>query len=218
VTKALETRSRARDRGLSRFRPSVICSLSSVLCLCGCLDTAVEMGGPQAAANRRMASPQISPRGASLAIIRVEGPPPEIEALFQSRFTDAAQNREVALANLETASYRLRGFLTASPTQGATRVAYVLDVYDRQGRRVQRLSYEAGVKAASDPWAGLDEKSLSLLAEHGAEEVADFLATTPEAIAAAGGQGGVSVVAAERAATPAAASALAASASGSNKR
>ena len=82
--------------------------------------------------------------------------------------------------------------------QGATRLAYVWDLYDRRGRRVRRLTDEAGVQASADPWEAVDDKSLSLFADRGAEELAAFLTNTPEAIAAAGAQAGVSVVAAER--------------------
>ncbi len=94
--------------------------------------------------------------------------------------------------------YRLRGFLTASAAGTLTRLAYVFDIYDRKGRRVQRLSDELGVKAAEDPWAAVDDKALELCAARGAKDVAEFLATTPEANAVAGGEAGVTVVAARR--------------------
>jgi hypothetical protein len=206
-----KTKIGARNRGLLRFRLSVICSLSSLL-LSGCLDSAVEMGGPPAklAAARGGAGPQISPHGASLAVISIEGPPVELGAVFQKQFASAAQSRDIALAEADLANYRLRGFLTASPAQGATRLAYVLDVYDRRGRRVQRLTSEAGVKADADPWRAVDEKSLTIFAERGADDVAAFLSTTPEAIAAAGGEAGVSIVAVDRTPGAVAPSALAA--------
>lgn len=200
-----ETKKGARDRVLLRSRLSVICSLSSAFCLAGCLDSAVEMGGPQGAVSsthgektRSGAGSQISPHGASLAVVSIEGPPDEAAARFQKRLTSAAQSRDVAFVETEGADYRLRGFLTASPAQGATRLAYVLDIYDRQGRRVQRLTSEAGVKADADPWRAVDEKSLNIFAERGASDIAAYLSTTPEAIAAAGGEAGVSVVAVER--------------------
>jgi hypothetical protein len=193
------TKNGVRSGGLLRFCLPVIFSFVSVLCLSGCLDAAVEMGGPQAkVVGARSAGPLISPHGASLAIVSVEGPPDEVGARFRNELESAAQSRDVALAEAERANYRLRAFLTASPAEGATRVAYVLDIYDRRGRRVQRLASEAGVEADPDPWRAVDEKSLILCAEKGADDLAAFLATTPEAIAAAGGEAGVTVVAAER--------------------
>jgi hypothetical protein len=173
------------------------------LMLGGCLDTAVDLGARQAsvqqAARRIAARPGVSPRGASLAFASMEGPPDAVGARFMQRFTQTAQARDVALVPQETAQYRLRAYLTASPAQGATRLAYVLDVFDRQGRRVQRLTDEAGVRPDADPWEAVDERSLALFADRGAEDVAAFLSNTPEAIAAAGGDSGVSVAAARHA-------------------
>ena len=166
--------------------------------LCGCIDTAVEKGAsPVAAAPqvRISARPGVSPHGASLAFASLDGPPEAVSARFREQFDKAAQSRDVALSKPEAAQYRLRGYLTASPTQGGTRLAYVLDVYDRQGRRVQRLTDEAGLKPDANPWDALDEKSLAALADRGAEDVAAFLSNTPEALAAAEKDSGVSVVA-----------------------
>jgi hypothetical protein len=175
------------------------------LMLGGCLDTAVDLGARQASAReatRRIAArPGVSPHGASLAFASIEGPPDALGARFMQRFTQTAQTRDVALVPSEAAQYRLRAYLTASPVQGATRLAYVLDVFDRQGRRVQRLTDEAGVRPDADPWEAVDEKSLALFADRGAEDIAAFLSNTPEAIAAAGGDAGVSVAAAQHAPT-----------------
>ena len=196
-----------------RFHLSVICSLLSAFSLSGCVDSAVEMGAPRAKAeaSRPGGAPLVSPHGASLALVSIEGPPEEIRARFQKQLASAAQSRDVALIESERqADYRLRGFLTASPAQGGTRLAYVLDVYDAKGRRVQRLMSEAGVAVAADPWQAVDERSSRIFAERGADDLAAFLATTPEAIAAAGGEAGVSVVAAERAQGAKPASAVAA--------
>ena len=171
------------------------------LMLGGCLDTAVDLGARQASAQqatrRFVARPGVSPHGASLAFASIEGPPDAVGARFMQRFAQTAQARDVALVPAEAAQYRLRAYLTASPAQGATRLAYVLDVFDRQGRRVQRLTDEAGVRPDADPWEAVDERSLALFADRGAEEVAAFLSNTPEAIAAAGGDAGVSVAAAQ---------------------
>ncbi len=190
---------------LSVVGPRVCAIACCALMLGGCLDTAVDLGAPQASAQppgRRFAArPGVSPHGASLAFASIDGPPDAVGARFMQRFTQSAQARDVALVPSEAAQYRLRAYLTASPAQGATRLAYVLDVFDRQGRRVQRLTDEAGVRPDSDPWEAVDERSLALFADRGAEEVAAFLSNTPEAIAAAGGDSGVSVAAAQHAPT-----------------
>ncbi len=168
----------------------------------GCLDTAVDLGARQtlaAPAARLTPRPGVSPHGASLAFASLEGPPDAVGARFMRHFKKAAEARDIALAPAESAQYRLRGYLIAAPAQGATRLCYVWDLYDRRGRRVRRLTDEAGVRPGPDPWEAVDDKSLGLFAERGAEEIAAFLTNTPEAIAAAGTQAGVSVMAVERA-------------------
>jgi hypothetical protein len=114
---------------------------------------------------------------------------------FREEFDKAARSREVALAKTDAAPYRLRVYLTALPAQAGTRLAYVFDVYDRQGRRVQRLSDEVGVSSDANPWDAINDSSVAAIANRGAEDVAAFLSNTPEALAAAEKDGGVSVVA-----------------------
>jgi hypothetical protein len=168
--------------------------------LCGCFETAVEKGAPPVGAVphlRIAARPGVSPHGASLAFASLDGPPAAVSESFREQFDMAAQSRDVALAKPEAAQYRLRGYLTASPAQGGTRLSYVLDVYDRQGRRVQRLTEEAGLRPDANPWDAVDDKSLAAFADRGAEDVAAFLSNTPEALAAADKDSGVTVVAGE---------------------
>ena len=184
--------SEARRRPLRGIEAVFAASL-----LCGCLDTAVEKGTPAvgAAPHLRIATrPGVSPHGASLAFASLDGPPQAVSDRFREQFDKAALSRDVALAMPETAQYRLRGYLTASPAQGGTRLAYVLDLYDRQGHRVQRLTEETGLTPDASPWDAVDDKSLALLADRGAKDVAAFLSNTPEALAAAESDSGVTVV------------------------
>jgi hypothetical protein len=170
--------------------------LASVLC--GCLDTTLERDArPSATASRvRVAARTgVSPRGASLAFVSLDGPPEAISVRFREEFDKAARFRDVALAKTEAAPYRLRVYLTALPAQAGTRLAYVFDVYDRQGRRVQRLSDEVGVSSDANPWDAINDNAVAAIANRGAEDVAAFLSNTPEALAAAEKDGGVSVVA-----------------------
>lgn len=172
---------------------------AAALLLGGCVDTAVEMGARRPLAEAPQpalaARPGVSPHGASLAFADLDGPPEPLKARFLQQFAAAAEAKDIALTKPENATYRMRGYLTASPAQGATRLAYVLDLYDRKGRRAQRLTFEAGLKAGADPWAAVDEPSLGAFAQRGAGDVAAFLSNTPEAIAAAEKDSGTSVVA-----------------------
>jgi hypothetical protein len=170
----------------------------AALALCGCVDTAVEIGSQRVAGatGQRMAGrPGVSPHGASLGFATLDGPSQGVSDRFREHFDKAAQSREVALAKPEAANYRLRAYLTVSPAQNGPRLSYLLDIYDRQGRRVQRLTEEIAVTPEATSWEALDDKSLAAFADRGAEDVAAFLSNTSEAIAAAEKDSGVTVVA-----------------------
>lgn len=195
-------------RALKRSAGAVawsICALFSAVTLAGCVDTAVEIGHPrpEQLAHRRRPTPRpgVTPRGAPVALTSLEGAPEDALARFRPAFERAAESRGVASAGEPDAAYRLRGYLTAyASAEGATRFAYVFDVFDRNGRRAQRLTDEVAVRGAGDPWTLLDDRALAEIAARGAEELAAFLCDTPEAIAAAaGGDSGVTIAAGARA-------------------
>lgn len=174
------------------------------LALAGCVDTAAELGPPRAGAAaqrpRPVARAGVSPRGASVALASMEGAPEEAMSRFGRIFAQTAESRDIATTTDAEAAYRVRGYLTAYASEGTTRFAYVWDVFERNGRRAQRLTDEVAVKGGGDPWANLDEKALMEVAARGADDLAAFLSNTPEAIAAAASEAGVTVAAASHAA------------------
>ncbi|BBU62449.1 hypothetical protein MSC49_23840 [Methylosinus sp. C49] len=180
------------------------CAAIGALTLAGCVDTAVEIGHPrpeQLAQRQRPAPRQgVSPHGAPVALISLEGAPEDALARFRPAFARATESRDVAASEEPAAAYRLRGYLTAyASPEGATRFAYVFDIFDRNGRRARRLTDEVAVTGVGDPWTLLDDRALAAVAARGADELAAFLSDTPEAIAAAAGaRSGVTIAAATR--------------------
>ena len=194
-------------RDLKRFASKFaapFCALFSAVTLAGCVDTAVEIGHPRpeqlAQRQRPTLRSGVSPRGAPVALTSLEGAPEDAVARFRPAFARAAESRDIASAAEPEAAYRLRFYLTAyAGAEGATRFAYVFDVFDRNGRRARRLTDEIAVRGAGDPWTLLDDRALAEVAALGAGELAAFLSDTPEAIAAAaGGDSGVTIAAAAR--------------------
>lgn len=178
-------------------------TIFSALALSGCVDTAAELGAPRAGAQRQraIARPGVSPRGAAVILASMEGAPQEVMDRFGQIFARTAESRDIATTTDAAAAYRVRGYLTAyAGAEGTTHLAYVWDVFERNGRRAQRLTDEVAVKGGGDPWAVLDDRALTEVAARGADELAAFLSNTPEAIAAAtAGDSGVTVAAATRA-------------------
>ncbi|ATQ67001.1 MULTISPECIES: hypothetical protein [Methylosinus] len=180
-------------------RLATICALAAAAAaLAGCVDTAVEVGarrpGPTAARHKPVPRPGVSPHGASVALASLEGAPEEILTRFRPLFVRTAEVRDIATAGEADAAYKLRGYLTAyAGPEGATRLGYVFDVFDHDGRRAQRLADEVVARGAGDPWSALGDQELAEFAARGADDLAAFLSNTPEALAAAGGEPGVTV-------------------------
>jgi hypothetical protein len=68
----------------------------------------------------------------------------------------------------DSASYRVRGYLSAQVSRGQTTIAWAWDVYDRDQQRALRLTGEepAG-KAGRDPWTAADDLVLRKIAQAG---------------------------------------------------
>ncbi len=164
-----------------------VCAVLAVAGLAGCNETAGVLE-PQAAQPRLVARPGVSPAGASVAFVTVEGAPSLVVARFSEKTNAEAARREVAVADASTALYLVRGYLSASAVEGGTAFSYVWDVFDRSRRRVRRTEDAIVVKgAAADPWALASEQALTSLAAKSADDLAAILSNTPEAEAAARG-------------------------------
>ncbi len=102
-------------------------------------------------------------------------------------FTKEAAARDITLAEANKANYLVRGYVTAYPTETGTEVSLVYDIFDAKKNRAQRLEDSFVVKsaAAADPWSSVDPAAISNLAAKSADDLAAFLATTPEALAEA---------------------------------
>lgn len=175
---------------------------AAAIALSGCADASAKLNKIDANVERPrlVARPGVSPRGASVAIAGVEGAPAEVASRFSQIFIRVADSRDIATTPLPDADYRVRGYLSAyAGDDGKTRYSYVWDVFDRNGRRAQRLMDEVARRGEGDPWSNVDDKTLTDVATRGADDLAAFLSNTTEAIAAAAGRdAGATVVAAER--------------------
>ena len=71
------------------------------------------------------------------------------------------------------------------PSQSGTSLTYVWDVFDSQKQFSRRLEDQIPLSGAqsSNVWSQMDDKTLALLAERSALDLAEFLAQTPQALA-----------------------------------
>ncbi len=167
-----------------RHAPAALCLLA-LAALAGCNETAGVIEASAPASPRPAARPGVSPGGASVAFISLEGAPPAIAARFSERAGAEARRREVSIADAAGAQYLVRGYLSTWPVESGTAFGYVWDVFDQSRRRVQRSQDAIVVRGqAPDPWSLATEPALASLAAKSADDLAAVLSNTPEAVAA----------------------------------
>lgn len=95
------------------------------------------------------------------------GIPGNIADTLAQYIAEQARVRSITLVQRvgSPATYRVKGFLSAVSTDNAASVVYVFDVFDASGQRLHRItgSQQASV-SVGDPWSGVRDPSLNLIA------------------------------------------------------
>ncbi|HUO54576.1 MAG TPA: hypothetical protein VMU18_07540 [Rhodoblastus sp.] len=154
--------------------------------LSGCNDSLHQSTLAAQSHDAQVLSSGYSPRPAAVAVTQMEGAPAPLKSQFMAYFNADAAREDVALTDTAGARYLARGYISAFLVDGGAKLTYVWDIYDRTNRRAHRLNDEIALKgAAADPWSLVDSSALAALAAQSANELAAYLSTTPEALAAA---------------------------------
>lgn len=147
------------------------------LALAGCQETATAQ------------RPRVDAPGVPVSVHSITGAPDAVMTSFTGLLGEAAAERRMEIVAADKpARFRVRGYLTAQPTEdGQTALAFVWDVYDETRKRAQRVQGAAlGRGGSGDPWAGLDRSVVAKAASDSMDAIAGFLVTTPAADAGRG--------------------------------
>jgi hypothetical protein len=178
---------RFRVSGPGSFRSGFVCLLAITLSLslAGCVQESAGVSVSTSAPTHMAARPGVSPRGAPVAIMSIEGAPSAVSRSFADKTRSEAASLDVLVTEPREARYVVRGYLSAAPGSEGTVVSYVWDVFDARKARVQRLEDAVAVKGAAGDWSVVDDKALTELAARSAADLAAVLTNMPEAISAA---------------------------------
>lgn len=156
------------------------------LALCGCFEAVADLA-PNLEAHRQVVQREgVNLAQVSLAIVSVEGAPAAISAKFSQALEREARARGLVVVDAAAARYLARGYLSATLTEDGASIEYVWDVFNAGKRRAWRLSDVIEVKGSGpDPWTLAGEAGLTSVAASSADDLAAFLAGTPEAAAVA---------------------------------
>jgi len=151
------------------------------LTLAGCNAT-LEPLDASASAGQRIGNVQAVP----VAFVALEGAPEAVQARFVDRLAQEALSRQLRPVEAEGARYFIRGYLSATSSEGNTTFLYIWDVFDGTRQRIQRVEDQISLaRRAADPWSLADEALLGSLAAKSADDLATLIATLPEAMASA---------------------------------
>ena len=107
--------------------------------------------------------------GTTVAFESIDGPPPHVFQRMVGLLDLESKARNFSVVSREApAAYRVRSYLSAQIYRNRTVIAWVWDVYDRDGQRALRLSGEEAVtKSGRDAWAAADDALLRRIAQSG---------------------------------------------------
>jgi hypothetical protein len=158
-----------RDTSTTLFRAAKSCQTAARAAIAAAL-LAVACGlGGCASGGAGGGSFAMAGGGPTVAFESIDGPPPQVFDRMVSVLDSESKLRNLSIVSREgSASYRVRGYLSAQVSHGRTTIAWVWDVYDLNQQRALRLSGEepAG-KAGRDPWAAADDLLLRKIAQAG---------------------------------------------------
>jgi hypothetical protein len=121
-------------------------------------------------------APTISPKGAftlrsapvrgaaaRFSLGHISGAPEDVAITTTNTLTSQAKTRNLNFTATDdpTATYHLRGYLSAVGDREGTILVYVWDVFDSKGVRLHRISgQERGSGTSSDPWGGIKDSTI----------------------------------------------------------
>ena len=88
----------------------------------------------------------------------------------------ATRRLTVEIADNPTATYRIKGYLSAVGDQNGTLLVYTWDVFDTAGRPLHRIAGQQTAKGSStDPWAGITTEEIDAAARETIDKLADWI-------------------------------------------
>ncbi|GGH28671.1 hypothetical protein GCM10007036_38030 [Alsobacter metallidurans] len=117
--------------------------------------------------------------GVPVALDTLEGAPEAVKTRVSAEISTQATARRIELVDSQAQPrYRLKGYLTAYPTEtGDTTLAVVWDVFDAANKRQQRVTTTTVAKGqGDDPWSRIGETQIAKATSQSMNQVAAFLA------------------------------------------
>lgn len=175
-------------------------ALGAVLAGCGSsnlLDSPSSQVQPVAATPAAATTPPATQ--SKVALAPVMGAPEAMSKQVGDQLTSSLQQKRVPIvAGSDRPDYTLRGYMVATRERAGTKVAYIFDLTDPTGKRVNRIQGEEVAQGgdARDPWSAVTPAVSQRIAEKAAGSLSASLASLTPGAQPAGGAPPVGVGAA----------------------
>ncbi len=124
---------------------------------------------------------------AKVTIAPVIGAPDAVAKQLQAQLSSEIERKNVSVAKAPgtPSDYTIRGYIVSAKEAAGTKVSYIWDVTDTQGKRVNRITGEEllGSAAGTDPWAAVTPTVVGSIAGKTASSLATWLPTQRTAAA-----------------------------------
>lgn len=159
------------------------------LMLAGCSSSGL-LDGNSASDVQSVSAGSASPAGKSsspvsqsrVSVAPVMGAPEALSKQVGDNLGSALQKQRVAVAPAtEKADYTLRGYMVATRERAGTKVAYIFDLTDTTGKRLNRIQGEEMAQGgdARDPWSAVTPEISQRISDKAASSLSATLASLP---------------------------------------
>ena len=143
------------------------------------VSTAMKDGPPPVSLGGALRMKEAPVRGADarFALGPVSGPPVDLAMRLSAAISQEASNRKLIVVHDgdPTATYRLKGYISAVGDRAATQLVYVWDVYDQHGVRIHRISGDQPAPGTSgDPWNSVNGIAITAVARQTIDDLASW--------------------------------------------
>ena len=160
------------------MRLAALCGLAVLIAACAPVEAPRLGSGPpvlSAKTLKTLSKPAPTSANVTFSLDPITNAPGEMIYAFEDTLKAAAPTRQLKIVDASdtTADYRLKAYLSAVGDYSGTLMIYVVDIFDRSGTRVHRISGQINAGSSlSDPWANIKDTGVVTQA---AQEAIDAL-------------------------------------------
>jgi hypothetical protein len=129
------------------------------------------------AASLTSQQPAAQPQTKPIAFAPVIGAPAKVSSKMNESLTASANQKHIAVAASQDAEYTIRGYLVAAADAKGTKLSYIWDITDKNGKRSKRIQGDELIegKKGGDPWVLVDDAAIERIASKTTDQISSWM-------------------------------------------